>query len=237
MEKAKPLHRPFALLRPGMIMPILSGHLLGKRWIVGAGPHRCWLGTYERRKQALFSQIVARESTVFDVGSHTGFYTLLASRLVGKHGKVYAFEPLPQNLDYLQKHLELNRCKNVTVIEAALSYKNGFAPFHAGSDEKKAALDLSEPLRVMTYTLDTMLELGQIPLPDTIRMDIGGGEFPALTGAKALISRARPAIFLSTHGEISHRQCCAFLDLLGYRLEPIDGKPLEESREILATQL
>jgi FkbM family methyltransferase len=214
-----------------MVVPVLSGRLLGKRWIVGSGPHRCWLGTYQRERQALFAKTVSRKDTVFDIGGKAGFYTLLASRLVGRHGKVFVFEPLPRNLDTLQRHLELNRCRNVTVIEAALSYKNGFALL----DANQAEVDSSEPLRVITCTLDTMLELGQIPLPDVIRLDIGGGEFAALTGAKALLTKARPTIFLSTHGEIPHRECCAFLDLLGYRLEPIDRKPLGQSREILAT--
>jgi hypothetical protein len=88
----------------------------------------------------------------------------------------------------------------------------------------------------MTCSLDHLLELGQIPVPDFIRMDIGGAEFAALCGAKALLSRAHPTIFLTTHGESLQRECCAFLELLGYRLEPVDGKPLEASREIVATR-
>jgi FkbM family methyltransferase len=226
---------PGRLLRPGMVLPILSGRLMGKRWIVGAGPHSCWLGTYEREKQALFSKTVSREDTVFDIGGNAGFYTLLASRRVGRHGKVYAFEPLPRNLETLQKHLELNKCSNVSVIEAALSYKNGFAFFDGGPGGERAQLASSGQQRVWTCTLDTLLELGQIPLPDIIRMDIGGGEFAALCGAKTLLSRAHPTIFLSTHGLIPHRECCAFLEMLGYRLAGIGGKPLEQSSEILAT--
>lgn len=235
MQKTKLMQLPLRLFRPGMTMPVLSGRLRGKKWIVGSSPHSCWLGTYEREKQALFSKTVSRKSTVFDIGGNVGFYTLLASRRVGRRGKVFVFEPLPRNLDYLQKHLELNKSRNVTVIEAAVSYKNGFASFEAGPDGEKAQLSSSGQLRVRTCTLDTLLELGQIPLPDTIRMDIGGAEFAALCGAKSLLSKAHPTIFLSTHGDTPHRECCAFLELLGYRLAPIDGKPLENSREIIAT--
>ena len=233
--KDKLLQLPLRLFRPDMIVPVLSGPLRGRRWIVGASLHSYWLGTYEREKQALFSKTVARKSTVFDIGGQVGFYTLLASKLVGRHGKVFVFEPLPRNLDYLQKHLELNKCRNVTLIEAALSYKNGFALFEAGPDGEKAQLSSNGQLRVMTCTLDTMLELGQIPLPDTIRIDIGGAEFAVLCGAKSLLTKAHPTIFLSIHGDISHRECCAFLELLGYRLSSIDGKPLDESMEIIAT--
>jgi FkbM family methyltransferase len=216
-------------------MPVLSGQLIGKKWIVGSSVHRCWLGAYEREKQALFSKTIAPKSTVFDIGGQVGFYSLLASRRVGRHGKVYVFEPLPRNLDYLQKHLELNKSRNVTVIEAAVTYKNGFGFLEAVSGEEKARLSSSGQLRVRTCTLDALLELGQVPVPDTIRMDIGGEEFAALCGAKSLLSKAHPTIFLSTHGNTAHRECCAFLEMLDYRLEPIDGKPLEASREIIAT--
>lgn len=231
----KLLRLPLWFLRPGKVMPILSGRLIGKKWIVGSSPHSCWLGTYEREKQALFARTVSRKSTVFDIGGQVGFYTLLASRRVGREGKVYVFEPLTRNLVYLQKHLDLNKSGNVTVVEAALSYKNGYAFLDPGPDGEKAQHSSSGQLRVWTCTLDTLLELGKIPLPDTIKMDVGGGEFAALTGAKALLSRAHPTIFLTTHGDIAHRECCAFLEMLGYRLAPIDGKPLEESREIIAT--
>jgi FkbM family methyltransferase len=217
-------------------MPVLSGPLRGKKWIVGSSPHRCWLGTYEREIQALFSKTVTQKSTVFDLGGQVGFYSLLASRLVGRDGKVFVFEPLLQNLNYLRMHLELNKVRNVTVIEAALSYKNGFAFLDPGPDGERAQLSSSGRSRVMTCSLDHLLELGQIPVPDTIKMDIGGGEFAALCGAKALLSKAHPTIFLTTHGESLQRECCAFLELLGYRLEPVDGKPLEASSELIATR-
>jgi FkbM family methyltransferase len=225
------------LLRPGTVVPVLSGPLFGKKWIVGSSSHRCWLGSYEREVQALFARAVSRKSTVFDIGGQVGFYSLLASRRAGREGKVFAFEPMAQNLNYLRMHLGLNRVRNVSVVEAAVSYKNGFGLMEAGPDGDKAWLSPDGQLRVRTCSLDGLLELGQIPLPDTIKMDIGGGEFAALCGAKSLLSRAHPAIFLTTHGEAVQQECCAFLEMLGYRLESVGGKAPEASREWIATHI
>ncbi len=232
--RGKLLRLSLRLVPPGTIVPILSGGLRGKKWIVGSSIHGCWLGTYEYEKQVIFSKSVSPKSTVFDIGGNVGFYTLLASKRVGPDGKVFVFEPLPRNLIYLRKHLQLNNINNVIVIEAALSDKNGFAFFGAGPHGEMAHIASSGQLQVETWTLDHLLELGQIQLPDCIKMDIEGAEFDALRGAKSLLSKAHPTIFLATHGTIVHRECCGLLQSLGYRLVPIDGNALENSREIIA---
>ena len=154
---------------------------------VGSSVHGCWLGTYEYEKQALFTRTITRKSTVFDIGSNVGFYTLLASTLVGPDGKVFAFEPLPRNLSYLRKHLELNKANNVIVIDAAISENNGFTFFDASVRGEMAHIASSGQFQVRTYTLDHLLELGQIPIPDFIKMDIEGAEFSALLGIEVLV--------------------------------------------------
>ena len=87
---------------------------------------------------------------VFDIGANTGFYTLLASVLVGPQGRVFAFEPVPLNLRYLNEHLRLNNIKNVSVIDAAVAEcaEEANVPFHcfkAISDAHDARLpDMNE---------------------------------------------------------------------------------------------
>ena len=106
------LRLPLRLLPAGAVVPILSGPLRGRRWVVGAGPHGYWLGTYEADKQRLLQTLLREGDCFFDVGANVGFFTLLASALVGRSGRVVAFEPLPQNLAFLRRHLLLNRPHN-----------------------------------------------------------------------------------------------------------------------------
>lgn len=40
---------------------------------------------------------------VLDVGAHAGFFTGIASMLVGGHGEVWAFEPEPDNYALLKE--------------------------------------------------------------------------------------------------------------------------------------
>src|SRR5438128_664952 len=96
----KALRLPLRLIPSQARMRVLQGGLKGKTWIAGSCTHGCWLGTYEFEKQILFQQVVTEGSVLYDLGANVGFYTLLASSLVGSRGHVYAFEPVPNNLRY-----------------------------------------------------------------------------------------------------------------------------------------
>src|SRR5713101_1261535 len=85
---------PLKFVPSTAVVRILSGQLRGKRWIVGSGIYRCWLGWYESEKQLIISQDVRPNTVFYDVGANVGFYSLLASMLVGA-GKVFSFEPVP----------------------------------------------------------------------------------------------------------------------------------------------
>src|SRR5437867_12024721 len=43
-----------------------------------------------------------------DIGAHFGFFTLLASELVGETGRVIALEPMPQTFVHLMRNVRLN---------------------------------------------------------------------------------------------------------------------------------
>lgn len=120
------LRFPLRFIPPQMVLPVMQGRLKGKKWIVWSSNHGCWLGSYEHAKRILFEETITEGSVVFDVGAHVGFYSLLASVLVGPRGSVFAFEPLQRNLFYLKQHLRLNDIENVTVIEAAVSDRGGW---------------------------------------------------------------------------------------------------------------
>ncbi|MCF4967966.1 FkbM family methyltransferase [Nostoc sp. CMAA1605] len=230
----KILRWPLKLIPQTTVLPILQGRLKGKRWITGSSQHGCWLGSYEYDKQILFEQTIKEGSIVFDLGAHTGFYTLLASTLVGAKGKVFSFEPMPTNIKYLKQHLQLNSIPNVTVVESAVSDKTGIDYFELNSSTFQGQLSSKGSLQVQTVSIDNLIAKGEIPVPDYIKIDVEGAEMKVFTGAKTMLSNAHPTIFLATHSDELHQQCIEFLTSLGYKIKPIGNKPLEESEEIIA---
>lgn len=229
------LRWPLQYLPRDLAVPIVQGTLKGQKWIVGSSTHGCWLGSYEFEKQELFVKTILPSNVVFDIGANVGFYTILASRLVREHGYVCAFEPLPRNLDYLKKHIQLNQCKNVRVFPVAVGDNSGPGCFEEGGDSSTGRLSLSSSgMAVSVVSLDDLFSRGEIPLPDCVKIDIEGAELQALLGARVMLQARHPIIFLATHGDNVHQQCCRYLADLGYQLTPITGNSLSETDEILA---
>lgn len=80
-------------------------------------------GVMEKYETELFKQIVKEGMVVVDIGAHVGYYTLIAAKLVGKNGTVYAFEPEPSSYELLCKNIEVNRYTNVVPVPKAVSNK------------------------------------------------------------------------------------------------------------------
>ena len=204
-------------------MPVFSGPLRGQRWIIGAGIHRCWLGTYERPKQRAMMSHLQPDMVTCDIGANAGFYSLLMAKAVGKRGLVYAFEPHPENLSYLRCHLQLNGVGNVQLTGEAVSDFVGEARFAANRGSYEGRLDEEGQLRVPVVTLDYLFSIGRLQPADLLKIDVEGAELSVLKGAQNLLKRFRPVVFLATHGAEVHRHCCDFLWDCGYRLRTLNG--------------
>jgi FkbM family methyltransferase len=225
---------PLALIPRTATVRIISGPLRGKKWIVGAGNHGYWLGTYEQEKQKWLHDNVHENDVFYDLGAHTGYYMLLASLLVGKKGAVYAFEPNPRNLIFLRRHIALNNIENAIAKEAAVADRNGTMPFNFDVSSFMGHIDAKGDLNVNVVSLDFCLEKGEIRRPDCMKIDVEGAELSVLKGARECLSSFHPRIFLSLHSKELLDECSAYLTSLGYVLTPMDNVPLEQSREVFA---
>ncbi|MGH8164650.1 MAG: FkbM family methyltransferase, partial [Rhodanobacteraceae bacterium] len=81
--------------------------------------------SYEPFETSLLTSELRPGMTVVDVGANIGYYTLLFSKLAGDKGRVYAFEPEPQNFALLERNLTRNHRANVTIFNEAASDQSG----------------------------------------------------------------------------------------------------------------
>lgn len=225
---------PLQCLPKNLVVPVIQGRLKGKRWLAGAHTHGCWLGSYELEKQSVFERLVKPGDIVFDIGANVGFYTLLASTMIGPTGHVYAFEPLPRNLEYLRRHIALNKLTNVTVFDSAVSEQTGVARFGCGTSATGALSDDGE-FSVKTIALDELD--ASLPPPSLLKIDVEGAELSVLRGAQRLLKLHKPSILLATHGREVQRQCCDLLLDRGYNVQSLDHRPLNQTDEVQATPL
>jgi len=170
----------------------------------------------------------------YDIGAHAGFYTLLFSHLVGRDGRVCAFEPLPRNQMFLREHIELNKLDCVENFEVALSNQSGEHRFQPGNISTNGKLSSSGSMTVQTERLDTLVADETLPPPNFMKIDVEGAERQVLEGAEETLRDHHPTILLSTHGDEVHRTCLDALRDLDYDLEGLKG-PVENSSQLLAT--
>ena len=227
------LRRIAKIVPKNIPLPIMQGPLRGWRWIVSAGVLGYWLGSYELDKQTSFIAVIKPGHVVFDIGAQAGFYTLLASKLVGPSGKAFSFEPFPENLKNIKRHLELNHVKNVEVLALAVSDKSDEVGFAAGSSVFTGALSESGTLKVKTESLDNLFAIGKILPPNVIKMDIEGAELLALRGARNILEKYKPVILLATHSAELKKECLALLADYGYVFSAPTGD-VALSAEIIA---
>jgi len=222
------------IIPKGMTVLIVQGKLKGKKWIKGSGVNGYWLGSYESEKVLIFEKTLKKGNILFDIGAHVGFYTLLSAELVGKEGKVFSFEPLMANYEYLKKHIEINNYKNITPFNVAVSDKDGFALFTKGENTSTGHLASDGETKVRTIVIDDWINNKKLLVPDVLKIDVEGAELTVLKGAINLLNKYHPIIFLSTHSSDIHKKCCNFLLSLGYKLEPLGINVLEKTNEVLA---
>jgi len=177
-----------------------SGLIQNMNWIVGAGTHGCWLGTYELDKQKALSQFVKPGMTVFDIGANAGFYTLGFSRLVVEKGRVWAFEPSARNASYLLKHVNLNHLRNVSLIQAAVCEKKGLSGFQPTESPATGHLSDTGEYWVPTVSLDDMVAENILPVPGLVKMDVEGAESRVFDGARTILGRHSTIFFIALQG-------------------------------------
>ena len=227
------LRLPLRLVPREAEVRILQGPLRGKRWIARSSNHGCWLGSYEAAKQRTIMELVRPGMVCWDVGANVGFYTLLLAELVGACGRVFAFEPVPRNVELLQRHVEMNGYQNVRILHCALGDFDGEIGFDPGPNTSMGHIAARGPLMVPCSRAGTLLAAGEVEAPDVIKIDVEGAEADVLRGARRTMER-HPVIFLATHGENVHRACVDLLTASGYVVRALDGGPLEGTDEVVA---
>lgn len=120
-----------------------------------------------------------------DVGANFGVFTLLGSRSVGPGGQVFAFEPVPDNRQVLERNIARNGVSNVTVSAKAVADKCGTVRIFLSRDAGCHSIS-TEPehyegkfLDVDVVRLDQVESLLHI---DVLKIDVEGAELEVLTG-------------------------------------------------------
>ena len=141
---------------------------------------------------------------VIDIGANLGVFSLLAMYQGAR--VVYAFEPIPRNIQYLNAHIELNHGSDVIIpIPYGIGAKKDQLTFvDRGEGSRITSTDSSpssndETITVNIITLDDFVRSNSIPHVDFIKADIEGAERFMLEGARETIKRFHPRLAICTY--------------------------------------
>jgi FkbM family methyltransferase len=214
-------------------MRVMRGPMAGVRINLGGSFLRYLTGDAELEVQQALGELIKPGQTVYDVGANIGFFTILCSRLVGPQGKVYAFEPIPENLKTLRHNIALNGLSNVVVVEKALSSSTGTAEmfvspwsaFHSLNVEGATKQDNHGPeageITVETVTLDEFVSEEGVWAPDLIKIDVEGAELIVVQGMSHTLESVEPLLLVELHD--TKLGYIEFVESIDYRARVIDG--------------
>ena len=161
---------------------------------LGLGLYLRTKGEFEPVQTKTFIRTVKKGDKVADIGANVGYYTILASKLVGPKGRVYAFEPDPDNRVLFNKNLELNACKNVVVSPFALSDEAGKDYLVKDSvnpgESTLSASKKGKRIEIQKITLDSYLENEGVKALDVAKVDVEGAEIAVLKGALKTLKKS-----------------------------------------------
>lgn len=190
---------------------------------------------------------VAPGKVFFDVGAYFGYYALRAAR---RGAQSFAFEPMPGNFAHLQQHLALNPALDVQAIQAAVADQAGTARLALPRDDNRgrghlvseAAATEEAIVEVQTVPLDQFVRERGLTRVHAMKIDVEGAEMRVLEGARELIDRDHPVIFMEVNAPCLERfgvtpdQLLERMRRSGYRLVRVDGRGRREFRRLEANE-
>lgn len=150
---------------------------------------------YEPETCDYWVRAAGRANTIFDVGASVGLYALLAA-VANPRCQVHAFEATPEIARILAGNVLLNSLDNVHINHLAVGRAPGQAFLHrflgpTGDNEGMNFVSSQQPEAVdhmvEMVSLDHYCQQRGIERIDLLKLDIEGGEYEALEGARRLL--------------------------------------------------
>jgi FkbM family methyltransferase len=176
-------------------------------------------GFHDAESTVCFIKNIEEGQGIIDIGAHFGYFTLLASCLVGDKGEVHAFEPTPSTYDILidntgtRSNITANRMGiydqsgEVTITDYGLRF-SAFNTFKTPrfTEGQRTILDRVEPqeVSVKCVTIDSYCEKHAI-VPSFIKIDAEGSEAEILEGANETLTWHKPTLLVEVGGVSQER--------------------------------
>lgn len=163
-----------------------------------------YYGFWEANLTNFFINFLKEGDVFFDVGAHVGYYSILASDLVGAKGHIYSFEPTPRTFTSLSENA--NRKENISVYNNAILNKettidffdygpkySAFNTFEKRTGEEIFFRNNVTKISIETISLDSFCKKNTVT-PTLIKIDAEGSEYLILEAMEYLLKESHPIV-------------------------------------------
>lgn len=190
---------------------------------------------------ALFLILNLKQGNHFlDIGAHYGYFTLVASKLVGDNGSIYSFEPSDKSFNILSQNA--SRLKTTSIFKKAISDTTEKIIFYefANLQSEYNSSDIKQfeneewyqntpPLKieVEATTIDKLTQQTKFT-PNIIKIDVEGAEYNVIKGGMNYLTSNSPKIVMEylepKRNNESHKKALNLLREIGYTSYIINGE-------------
>ena len=180
-------------------------------------------GEFSQEEVDVFEALLSPGMTVIDVGANIGTHTIAFARIVGSKGTVFAYEPQRMVYYTLCGNVAVNNLSNVYCLQNAIGNSEGRVDIpeldaHKSQNWGELQLGVHYPnakssCSVRLIKLDSLINLERV---DFIKIDIEGMEPEALLGAKELITKHKPILYVESDRKENMTLLVKIIRGLGY---------------------
>jgi FkbM family methyltransferase len=167
--------------------------------------HAHWNKYFLNEKNKI-RQYLKNGDVAVDVGANIGLFSLILSDLVGDSGQVFSFEPIPMLHKKLINNINLNKLTNIVTIESGIGDKDCEIEIFLNPEQSGLSSAIAKPSgnyipqKINLTSLDKFLKSRKEKI-SFIKIDTEGYEPQVLLGAKELIERHKPVIYIELGGD------------------------------------
>ncbi|WP_181832717.1 FkbM family methyltransferase [Bosea caraganae] len=188
-------------------------------------------GEWAETEVDLFKTLLPRDGICIEVGTNMGTLAVPISRIC-EEGAVYCFEPQRPIFHILCANIALNNRLNVFARNEAVGETDELISIETGSYDAtwnygafslgrgfSNELSFTGPVQretVRMVQLDRDLQIAALSRIDLLKIDVEGFEPAVLRGARELITRHRPYIFVEANTRAGFDDCMLELGGHGY---------------------
>jgi FkbM family methyltransferase len=181
---------------------------------------------------AVLRRFLGKGDAFVDLGANEGYFSCIASKLVGESGQVISIEPQSRLQSVIFRNMQENQAFNIAVLQCAVADGVGMATLSLTPDMNPGGSGLFRSTKYKTptesipqTTLARILSLIKLETIKLLKMDIESFEYEAILGSKELFHSGRiKNIALELHPSILQRrgkssdEILAFLKECGYEV-------------------